>query len=253
LAQDLRWKAWYLPIAMIDLSARASGEEIMDNLECSGPVVDQTLRELETINTLLGGNYVTLNGLDQLLNNGQATRKFTIADLGCGGGDLLRLMASWANRKELIVDLLGVDANPNIIRFAKKATTENNIRYEAINIFDSAFANRKFDVVVATLFFHHFNSEQLVSFFKQLKKQVSIGIVINDLHRHWLVYYSIKILTRLFSKSAMVKFDAPLSVARSFRKKDWIEILEKAGIQNYTLRWMWAFRWQVVIRVDQKS
>lgn len=253
LVRGLHWKVWCLPIVMIDLSARASGEEIMDNLECSGPVVDQTLRELETINTLLGGNYVTLNGLDQLLAEAPVGKKLSIADLGCGGGDILRLMASWANRRGLALDFLGVDANSHIIQFAMAATAEKSIQFETINIFDSAFAHRRFDVVVATLFFHHFSSEQLVSFFRQLKTQVSIGIVINDLHRHWLAYYSIKLLTRLFSKSAMVKFDAPLSVARSFRRKDWLEIFEKAGIQNYTLRWMWAFRWQMVIRFDKKN
>jgi len=232
---------------MIDLYYRSTQEEIMDDLNSSGPVIDQTLKELETINTLLGGNYVTLNGLDALLN-GQARRHtFTIADLGCGGGDILRLIAAWGKQKNIPLQLIGFDANPNIIKFAKTHTTQPNIQYQSINIFSEEFKQQKFDVVVGTLFFHHFTSDQLSEFFKQLKNQVSVGIVINDLHRHWFAYYSIKWLTHFFSKSSMVKNDASLSVARSFRKKDWVEILEKAGINNYKLRWMWAFRWQIVI------
>jgi hypothetical protein len=46
----------------------------------------------------------------------------------------------------------------------------------------------------------------------------------------------------------MVKFDAPLSVLRAFRKKELTAIFEKAGITNYKMRWMWAFRWQVIVR-----
>jgi 2-polyprenyl-3-methyl-5-hydroxy-6-metoxy-1,4-benzoquinol methylase len=233
---------------MIDLSARSTEEEVMDDLDSSGSIVNQTLKELETINTLLGGNYVTLNGLDLLLASTNKSDTTSVVDLGCGGGDILRLIAGWGERKDISLQLIGIDANPNIVNFAVTHTSEKNIQYKALNIFSDEFKQQKYDVVVSTLFFHHFTSDQLADFFKQLKKQVRIGVVINDLHRHWFAYYSIKWLTQLFSKSPMVVNDAPLSVARSFRKKDWIEIFEKAGITNYKLRWMWAFRWQIVIR-----
>jgi 2-polyprenyl-3-methyl-5-hydroxy-6-metoxy-1,4-benzoquinol methylase len=234
---------------MVDLSYRSKEEEIMDDLESSGPIINQTLRELETINSLLGGNYITLNGLDNLLNGEGDNRTFTVADLGCGGGDIMRLIADRAFRKEYSLQLIGFDANPNIIEYAKAHTSESNIQYQCSNIFSEEFRQQKFDIVVSTLFFHHFSSEQLVIFLEQLKKQVRVGIVINDLHRHWFAYYSIKLLTLFFSKSPMVVYDAPLSVARSFRKNELIEILEKAGITKYSIRWMWAFRWQVIIRI----
>lgn len=234
---------------MVDLSHRSREEEIMDDLESSGPIISQTLRELETINTLLGGNYVTLNGLDNLLNGEGDDRTFTVADLGCGGGDIMRLIAEWAFRKDYSLELIGFDANPNIIEYAKAHTSEPTIQYECSNIFSDEFRQQKFDIVVSTLFFHHFSSEQLTIFFEQLKEKVRVGIVINDLHRHWFAYYSIQWLTKLFSKSPMVVHDAPLSVARAFRKKELIEILEKAGLTKYSIRWMWAFRWQVIIRV----
>jgi hypothetical protein len=102
-------------------------------------------------------------------------------------------------------------------------------------------------VAIATLFFHHFTAEQLSAVLKQLHTQVRVGIIINDLHRHPLAYYSIKWLTQLFSRSAMVKFDAPLSVLRGFSRSEWELILTKAGIRKYTLRWRWAFRWQIII------
>jgi hypothetical protein len=48
----------------------------------------------------------------------------------------------------------------------------------------------------------------------------------------------------------MVKFDAPLSVLRGFSRREWIEILEEAGIKTYSIKWKWAFRWQVIIPVN---
>jgi 2-polyprenyl-3-methyl-5-hydroxy-6-metoxy-1,4-benzoquinol methylase len=235
---------------MPDFSKRSSDEEIMDDLNCSGEVVNQTLRELENINALLGGNYVTLDGLLQLLNERTTNTSISVADLGCGGGDILRLIRKLGNKKGLSLALTGIDANPNITAFAERQTPASlGIKYEAIDIFSDKFRQRKFDVMIGTLFFHHFSSEQLVDFFSKAKQQVSIGIIINDIHRHWFAYYSIKWLTQLFSRSSMVKFDAPLSVLRAFRKQELKEIIERAGISNYSIRWMWAFRWQVIIRV----
>ncbi len=233
---------------MPNFSKRSESIEIMDDLQCAGEVVDQTLRELEVINKWLGGNQVTINGISKLLKDSNSSEEFTIVDVGCGGGDMLRLIDQWAKRKNKKVKVIGIDANPNIIAFAKNNLKDlSHIELNAIDIFSPEFQSIKCDIVIGTLFFHHFSQQQLSSFFNSVKKQVSIGIVINDIHRHALAYHSIKMLTSLFSKSAMVKFDAPLSVLRAFTKNELKEILVKAGIIKYTIRWQWAFRWQVVI------
>jgi 2-polyprenyl-3-methyl-5-hydroxy-6-metoxy-1,4-benzoquinol methylase len=235
---------------MPDFAKRSEQIEIMDDFELSGEIIDVTLKELETINLLLGGNHVTLNGISRLIKDRNTNEKLVIADLGCGSGDILKLIRKMLNKRGIPAVLIGIDANKNIVRFAAENTsTEDDIRYEAIDIFSEEFARKKFDIVTGTLFFHHFSSGQLINFFRQLKDQVRIGIVINDIHRHWFAYRSINLLTRLFSKSYMVKHDAGVSVMRAFRKNELEKIIQKAGFARYTLRWMWAFRWQVVIDV----
>lgn len=233
---------------MPDFKTRSEEIEIMDDLNCHGEVVDQTLRELETINTLLGGNYVTLSGIKTLLYKKKIATTVSIADLGCGGGDILKLIAKKSNQFNAHLQLTGIDANPNIVAFARENSKSfPQIEYQAVDIFSREFRQEKFDIIMGTLFFHHFNSHQLVDLFRQLKSQARLGIVINDIHRHWLAYYAIRLLTKVFSKSAMVKFDAPLSVLRAFTKRELTDTLTKAGITNFSIRWMWAFRWQVII------
>ena len=227
---------------------RSAAIEIMDNLHCKGEVVDQTLRELEFINRTLGGNQITVSGVKTLTQKNIQT-PLEIIDLGCGGGDMLVLLAKELSQRNIKANFTGIDANPNIINYAKGRAHEFlNINFETTNILSEEFQSKTFDIAIATLFFHHFTSEQLADIIKRLYSQSRIGIVINDLHRHPLAFYSIKLLTKLFSKSAMVKFDAPLSVLRGFSRKEMIEILEKAGIKNYSLNWRWAFRWKVVIQ-----
>ena len=79
---------------MPDFSNRSQQIEIMDDLQCSGEVVHQTLRELEFINKWLGGNAITLDGVITLIH-GHEKETLSIVDLGCGSGDMLRQIADW--------------------------------------------------------------------------------------------------------------------------------------------------------------
>ncbi|MCS6973073.1 MAG: methyltransferase domain-containing protein [Cyclobacteriaceae bacterium] len=232
---------------MSRLSQRIHTPELMDDLTCSGEVVHQTLRELDVINKWLGGNMVTLQALQQILPV-NPNRVITIADLGCGSGEMLkRISESFPGYP---FQLTGFDANPHIIAYARQYVNDPSINLLSENIFSYSFRKRKFDIVLATLFFHHFTSAELVQIFRQLLYQTRIGIVVNDLHRHPLAYHSIRLLTTLFSRSDMVKYDAPLSVLRGFTRDEIEEIMKEAGIHTFTLNWKWAFRWQVIIRIN---
>ena len=231
---------------MASFKERSHEEEIMDDLQLDGEVVFQTLRELNIINTLLGGNAISLSRFKKLAHG---RTEISLVDLGCGGGDILKRMASWTRKQGIKASYLGIDANPHIVGYAQKNCEDfEEISIEALNIFDEQYANRQFDVVHACLFVHHFTETQLIDLFKLFKYQSRLGVLINDLHRHSLAYYSIALLTSLFSKSSMVKNDAKLSVARGFKRQELIHILEQAGVTEYKLKWKWAFRWELVFR-----
>jgi 2-polyprenyl-3-methyl-5-hydroxy-6-metoxy-1,4-benzoquinol methylase len=238
---------------MSRFAERSQAPEIMDDLQCSGEVVHQTLRELDFINHWLGGNQVTLKGLKSLIKNQNKIKSLHLADLGCGSGEMLKLIHQQL-KTHPVLQLTGIDANPNIIAFAEKHCAGiPNIQLKTEDIFDPNFQRHSFDIVIATLFLHHFTHNQLVKIFRSLQTQARIGIVVNDLHRHPLAYYAIKLLTQLFSRSTMVKYDAPLSVLRGFKKAEIERILAEAGITRYTLSWRWAFRWQLIIYTGENG
>ena len=225
----------------------------MDNLACEGEVVDQTLRELDFINHWLGGNAVTVDAVNHVLLKIPKGRQVTIADLGCGSGEMLRLLANKLRKQHRSAAFIGIDANANIVDYAvRQSQGFDNISFSADNILEYRFQQQRFDVVLATLFFHHFETVDLIKILRQLGQQASF-IIINDIHRHPFAFYSIKWLTQLLSKSAMVKFDAPLSVLRSFTRAEWTYILKEAGLTQYQIRWRWAFRWQIIIETNQPS
>ncbi|UOQ98973.1 methyltransferase domain-containing protein [Hymenobacter sp. 5317J-9] len=227
---------------------RASGPELMDDLTLASEALRQNLDELETINTWLGGYQPVLNALSRLWPRFPPGRPLRVADLGSGGGDTLRQVARWARKKGLNVELVGIDANEFMLDYAAtKSQDYPEISFRQFDIFSPEFQAQNFDVLTCSLFCHHFTDDELVTLLRQWQEQAQVAVVINDLHRHWLAYHSIKWLTRLLGGSYLVRHDAPLSVARAFRREDWEALLARAGITRYELRWRWAFRWQVVL------
>jgi len=232
----------------MDLTSRAAEPELMDDLALATDALRQNLDELETINTWLGGYQPVLNALDRLRPRFPAGRPLRVADLGSGGGDTLRHVARWARQTGVAVQLTGIDANPFMLEYAAaKSRAYPEISYRQFDIFSPEFQAEPYDVLTCSLFCHHFTDNELVVLLKQWRAQAQVAVVINDLHRHWLAYHSIKWLTRRLGGSYLVRHDAPLSVARAFRRRDWETLLQRAGVRHYQLRWRWAFRWQVIL------
>lgn len=226
---------------------RDTTKEILDDLDCHGEAVSQNLKELDIINTLLGGNAISVSALKKVLNYEPQQKHWKIADLGCGSGHLMLEMNKKLKQHNCTGEFTGFDANPFIVRYAQAHCAHDSaIRMICSNVLTDPFPD-VYDIVHASLFLHHFTEDELVLLLTKLKPHAGKALVINDLHRHPLAYYSIKFLTGLFSKSYLVQHDAALSVAKGFKKTEWTTILERAGYKHYTIRWVWAFRHQLII------
>lgn len=234
---------------MPDFSQRSYEEELMDDLSLEGDALAQNLDEIELINRRLGGNQVVLEALKKMLKNRDPQAPpVEIADLGTGGGDLPRAIVSWARKRKIPVNIVGIDANPFMVSYSqKKAVDFPEIRFEVADIFSPEFQLKRYDICLCSLFCHHFSNEDLITLFQQMQAQSKLGFMVNDLHRHPLAYHSIKFLTWLLRGSYLVRNDAPLSVLRAFKKQELVGLLEQAGISNYSLKWKWAFRYQLIV------
>ena len=222
------------------LKKRSYKKELLDHDNIPFEDIKQNLKELNTINTLLGGHSITLDGIKKLLPN--TTDEIQITEIGCGGGDNLAYLQKKLKGN---IKFTGVDLKETCINFAKET-------YPSIDFICSDYRllklNKKPDIIFSSLFCHHFTNEQLIEQFKWLQANTRNGFIINDLQRHPLAYSSIKLLTQLFSKSYLVKNDAPLSVARGFHKKELNELMKTANIYNFDILWKWAFRYLVVAK-----
>ena len=231
----------------ISTKNRTDKEELMDDFSIGGDLLRDTLDKLENINRWLGGNLMTVKALKKVLKNHPKEQELTIADIGCGHGDILRDVAKFGRKNGYKMKLIGMDANPTAIAYANELSTEfPELSFKTEDIFSEAFKNRKFDVVLATLFLHHFKEAQLVSFLGNTLKQTKIGIVVNDLHRHKLAYYLFMLLS-VFIKNNMIIEDGLTSVLRGFKRNELVHISNKLKVKSQ-ISWKWAFRFQWILK-----
>lgn len=227
------------------LKHRSNKKELLDEENIPKKDLYENLKELNTINYFLGGYNVSLRGFRKLIKQNRTVK--TILDIGFGGGDSIKQFIKYSKKNKQEFFIYGVDMKRDCCSYA-----DQNLKgYENFELICDDYRNikpellKKIDLVHASLFLHHLTDTQIIELFQFCKEHNCI-LLINDLHRHWLAYLSIKTLTKLFSKSYLVKNDAPLSVKRGFKKNELINLLNKAGYTSYSVSWSWAFRYMLI-------
>lgn len=231
----------------IDTKERSSQIELMDDFSVEGNLLRESLDSLANINKWLGGNFVTLNGLKKVLKGHEKSKPLTILDMGCGNGDMLRELAKFGKKARYNFTLIGIDANQHTLDYAKELSVNYpEISYLKQDVFSEEFQHLQFDLVLATLFLHHFNEDDIVKLLVPILKKANFGIVVNDLNRNKIAYYLFSFLC-LFIKNKMTKEDGLISVLRAFKKADLEKMTEKLNAKS-TIQWKWAFRYQWIIQ-----
>jgi 2-polyprenyl-3-methyl-5-hydroxy-6-metoxy-1,4-benzoquinol methylase len=234
---------------MAEFKQRSTQEEMMDDFSLSHEIIDPIMDELEVVNKLLGGYAVFFNAFKKI----EVKDGMIISDWGCGGGDSLRVIAQWARKRNLKIKLIGVDATEAAIEYAKhKSVDFPEISYILADVMSDDLMHNQFDIVISSLFTHHFIDSDWIKLIQKMNDCASKHVIINDLHRHWFAYYSIGLITAVFSNSDMVKHDSKVSVLRSFKRKELEYLISKAQISQFSIKWMWAFRWQIIIDTNRK-
>lgn len=231
-----------------DTTYRSREPEIMDDFGMEGSELHGALDKIAAINKLLGGNSITLDGVKQLLRNHDRSSPITIIDVGCGNGDMLRMLADYAKRKKLNFKLVGIDANKSTIEYARQLSTKYDMDYQCLDIFKEEFSGIKYDIALCTLTLHHFSDEEILDIMAIFNRNAALGIVVNDLHRSKLAYSLFKIVSRVLGLNKMARQDGLVSILRGFRRNELEGYSRKLNIKSYNIRWRWAFRYQWIIK-----
>ncbi|WP_160714157.1 methyltransferase domain-containing protein [Chitinophaga solisilvae] len=231
-----------------DTTYRSSAPEIMDDFHMEGMQLANALDKIARINHMLGGNRITLKGVEALMKNIPAGQEVIMADIGCGNGDMLRTLAEYGRKKRWNLRLIGIDANSFTIRHATELSAAYpEIAYHCMDIMQPAFAELSYHIALCTLTLHHFTDREIVALMQRLRTNAVTGIVVNDLQRSRLAWSLFRLLCFALRVNPMTKADGLTSILRGFKKQELIRFAEKLQVTQYTLRWQWAFRYQWII------
>ncbi|WP_207491810.1 methyltransferase domain-containing protein [Aridibaculum aurantiacum] len=224
----------------MSFSSRSPLKELLDADNIPFADIKQNMKELNFINTYLGGHSITISGFKKLA---AGKKQVSVCEIGCGGGDNLIAIQNYALKKGVNVNLIGIDLKEECIAYARTSGRLPASAELFVSDYRSVNFQEKPDIIFSSLFCHHFNEGELQEQFAWMSKNSRLGFFVNDLQRHPLAYYSIKGLTALFSSSYLVKHDAPLSVLRGFKKNELLRLCKNAQTLPVHLKWRWAFRY----------
>jgi 2-polyprenyl-3-methyl-5-hydroxy-6-metoxy-1,4-benzoquinol methylase len=224
---------------------RSYQPELLDAPDIPFADIKRNMQELNTINTLLGGHAITVKGIAQLIGN---RKDIHVCEIGCGGGDNLIAINNYCQQHHIKVHFAGIDIKQACIDFAATKTALQLNTDWIVSDYEQIYFDSKPDIIFSSLFCHHFSDEQLITQLQWMQANSKLGFFINDLERNCIAYYAIKFITNIFSKSYLVKNDAPLSVLRGFTKQEWMRLFAKAGFKTYSITWQWAFRYLIIYK-----
>ncbi len=223
---------------MTDLTHRSLAEEQMDAPDLSPATYDAVLADLARVNRWTLAARPTIGFLDRLARRGDRLR---ILDVGFGQGDMLRRIAGWGARKDVALDLVGVDLNPRSAPAAAAATSAAM----TIDYRTGDYANltgERWDVILSSLVAHHMSHAQLIAFLRFMEANAVRGWLVNDLHRHRFAHAGYPLLARVLGVHRIVREDGTLSIARAYRPAEWPPLLAEAGVEGARVVRRFPFR-----------
>ena len=225
---------------MTNLSVRTREPEMMDDLTQPRAEIDIALRALARINRLSrSALYISREILPLISNN----RPVRILDLGSGGGDVLCDISELLQRIGIAVDAVGIDMNPLSVDYANRYAKRrnSNARFIESTALD-AVQTLEYDIVISSLFLHHFSEEDLETLFSTIRERATIGMIMSDLRRSPLNYGLIWLTTHLMSRSKMIRFDGLVSAKAALTKNEFERLVWRAKLKGSIVTPTFPFR-----------
>lgn len=232
------------------LQHRAKALEFMDDFSAGGSELREALQHLRVLNRIFSAAAPTLYGVRRLWTEVNKPKSFSIIDIGSGSGDVNRHLLRWADVNKIDLRITLVDISEEACEEARLFfQNEPRVKVMRGNLFTLPEAGA--DVITGTQFVHHFSEVELPNVVESMLKASRFGIVINDIHRHWIPWVAVWLTARMISKNRYILNDAPLSVAKGFRSTDWMDLRKVLGVSEMYHAWRPLFRYVVVIRKNK--
>jgi len=201
-----------------------------------------SLADIEWVHNRLGGRVLVRQRLLPLLQElSHGGSSLTLLDTGCGSGHVARDVAAAAAGRGLAVHVLGLDRKLAHARLAGRGTT---IAADALRL---PVRSRSVDVVLSTLFLHHFTPAEVSALLSESLRVARQAVVAFDLARHRLPLALVSVLGPLVFRSRLSVEDGKTSVRQAYTQRE-ITALAAAVLPGARVARVGAFVWELAWR-----
>lgn len=235
---------------MADFSQRNRDPELMDDSGVDRQILKEILCDLDRTNHILSGNRITLTAVEQLIQE-YPQQSYTILDMGCGSGNMLREIVKVGRRLGITIKAIGIDLSEKGLSIARSLSSKfPEIHFLKQDILTLSPEDLECDILLCTLTMHHFYNEHIPAFLKQFTNLARIGVVINDLQRSPLAYHLFKGFSAIFIRTKIAKHDGLISIQSGFTKFELENFAKALPSVRHDIKWQWAFRYLWIMRTQ---
>lgn len=198
--------------------------ELMDQPDCDRELLFNTYRQFATINRLISGwQRVYKKEIRPVFKD--KSKKYSILDIGCGGGDIIQLIDRLTKKDGFQVSLVGIDPDARSIQFLSNQKWPKNISFLQATSSELAEKDHSFDIVISNHLVHHLSNSELADICRDAEKLANKRVVFNDIERSDIGYISFKVFASLIFYNSFIVPDGLTSIKRSFRKPELQNVL----------------------------
>jgi SAM-dependent methyltransferase len=195
--------------------------------------LEGSLADIRVVNRYLGDRRALLKHLSARAAGREA---FSVLDIATGSADLPVAIADWARRAGVRATITAVDNNEQTIEVARRQIAGYpEITLQVADGLQLPFPDHSFDFVLCSKTAHHLSEEAALQLMKEILRVARRGYLVMDLRRSWIACALIYLLTRLFTRNRMTRYDGPLSVLKSFTPGELAMLASSAGASHFTV------------------
>lgn len=137
----------------------------------------------------------------------------SLLDIGCGGGDLSVLLARWAARDGLRLEVTAIDPDPRAILFAHSRHAAADVTFRQVSSAELLEEGHRYDVVVSNHVLHHLDG---LGAFLAESAMLSRGTVVHNDIRRSPAAYSLFFAGSWVLTGSYIRQDGLTSIRRSY-------------------------------------
>lgn len=230
---------------------RSNQFELMDEHIEDQAELAENFRDIERVNSLLGGTAVVVRHLPAFLEL-PGSRPVTLLDLATGSADIPVAVVRWARERRLPVTVIASDTSANILQLAHaKCAGYPEISLAQFDARAVDLPDNHVDIVLCSLALHHFAPDDAVQVLREMHRLGRHGFILNDLRRGRAGFVAAWLASLVTTRNRLTRNDAPLSVRRAYTPSELASLLDRAGVEGATITTHPWFRMAAVFKAKE--